>query len=151
MKLAVALQERADLNIKIGDLKDRIERNVLVQEGEAPTEDPMVLKKELDSCIERLAYLIAAINKTNCETKVDGKSITELLARKDVLEVKSAAYRDIVYVGSSNTDRARNTEIKIVSVINVKAWQKETDEIAKEIRLIDNKIQETNWTTELIE
>ena len=150
MKLAVALQERADLNIKIGDLKDRINRNVLVQEGEKPTEDPKDLKKELDTCINRLEYLIAAINKTNCETKVDGKSITELLARKDVLEVKSAAYRDIVYVGSSNTDRARNTEIKIVSVINVKAWQKEADEIAKEIRLIDNKIQETNWTTELV-
>ncbi|MBO1872016.1 DIP1984 family protein [Lachnoanaerobaculum sp. Marseille-Q4761] len=151
MKLAVALQERADLNIKIGDLKARINRNVLVQEGEKPTEDPKDLKKELDACINRLEYLIAAINKTNCETKVDGKSITELLARKDVLEVKSAAYRDIVYVGSSNTDRARNTEIKIVSVINVKAWQKEADEIAKEIRLIDNKIQETNWTTELVE
>lgn len=151
MKLAVALQERADLNIKIGDLKARINRNVLVQEGEKPTEDPKDLKKELDTCINRLEYLIAAINKTNCETKVDGKSITELLARKDVLEVKSAAYRDIVYVGSSNTDRARNTEIKIVSVINVKAWQKEADEIAKEIRLIDNKIQETNWTTELVE
>ena len=36
-------------------------------------------------------------------------------------------------------------------VIDVKAWQKETDLISKEIRLIDNKIQETNWTTELIE
>ena len=151
MKLAVALQERADLNIKIGDLKARINRNVLVQEGEKPTEDPKDLKKELDTCINMLEYLIAAINKTNCETKVDGKSITELLARKDALEVKSAAYRDIVYVGSSNTDRARNTEIKIVPVINVKSWQKEADETAKEIRLIDNKIQETNWTTELIE
>ena len=63
--------------------------------------------------------------------KVDGKSITELLARKDALEVKSAAYRDIVYVGSSNTDRARSTEIKIVSVINVKSWQKEADESSK--------------------
>ena len=113
--------------------------------------DPKDLKKELDACINRLEYLIAAINKTTCETKVDGKSITELLARKDALEVKSAAYRDIVYVGSCNTDRARNTEIKIVSVINVKSWQKEADETAKEIRLIDNKIQETNWTTELIE
>ena len=151
MKLAVALQERADLNIKIEDLKGRLNRNILVQEGEKPAEDPKDLKKELDACINRLEYLIAAINKTNCETKVDGKSITELLARKDALEVKSAAYRDIVYVGSSNTDRARNTEIKIVSVINVKSWQKEADETAKEIRLIDNKIQETNWTTELIE
>ena len=151
MKLAVALQERADLNIKIGDLKARINRNVLVQEGEKPAEDPKDLKKELDACINRLEYLIAAINKTNCETIVDGKSITELLARKDALQVKSSVYRDSVYVGSSNTDRARSTEIKIVPVIDVKAWQKETDETAKEIRLIDNKIQETNWTTELIE
>ena len=151
MKLAVALQERADLNIKIEDLKGRLNRNILVQEGEKPAEDPKDLKKELDACISRLEYLIAAINKTNCETIVDGKSITELLARKDALQVKASAYRDRVYVGSSNTDRARNTEIKIVPVIDVKAWQKEADETAKEIRLIDNKIQETNWTTELIE
>lgn len=151
MKLAVALQERADLNIKIEDLKGRLNRNILVQEGEKPAEDPKDLKKELDSCINRLEYLIAAINKTNCETIVDGKSITELLARKDALQVKTSVYRDSVYVGSSNTDRARSTEIKIVPVIDVKAWQKEADETAKEIRLIDNKIQETNWTTELIE
>lgn len=147
MRLAVALQERADLNIKIDDLKDRLERNVLVQEGEEPT----ALKKELDSCIERLAYLIAAINKTNCVTMVEGKTITELLARKDALSVKVSAYRDTVYTGNSNTKRARNTEIKIMPAIDVKAWQKETDLISKEIRLIDNKIQETNWTTELIE
>ena len=151
MKLAVALQERADLNIKIEDLKGRLNRNILVQEGEKPAEDPKDLKKELDSCINRLEYLIAAINKTNCETIVDGKSITELLARKDALSVKVSAYRDTVYTGNSNTNRARNTEIKIMPAIDVKAWQKETDLISKEIRLIDNKIQETNWTTELIE
>ena len=111
----------------------------------------MALQKELDSCIERLSYLIAAINKTNCETFIDGKSITELLARKDALSVKVSAYRDTVYTGNSNTKRARGTEIKIMPAIDVKAWQKETDLISKEIRLIDNKIQETNWTTELIE
>ena len=151
MRLAVALQERADLNIKIDDLKDRLERNVLVQEGEEPTEEPTALKKELDSCIERLAYLIAAINKTNCVTMVEGKTITELLARKDALSVKVSAYRDTVYTGNSNTKRARNTEIKIMPAIDVKAWQKEADELSKEIRLIDNRIQETNWTTDLIE
>ena len=53
MKLAVALQERADLNIKIEELKGRLSRNILVQEGEKPPEDPKDLKKELDSCINR--------------------------------------------------------------------------------------------------
>ena len=68
MRLAVALQERADLNIKIDDLKDRLERNVLVQEGEEPTEEPMALKKELDSCIERLSYL--KIGRASCRERV---------------------------------------------------------------------------------
>ena len=144
MRLAEALQERADLNSKISDLEVRLDRNILVQEGEAPNEEPKDLKKELDDCIERLAYLISAINKTNCEIKVDGKSITELLARKDALNLK-------VSVGNSSTNRARGTEIKLIPVIDVKAWQKEADELSKEIRLIDNRIQETNWTTDLIE
>lgn len=151
MRLAEALQERADLNSKINELECRLNRNILVQDGENPNEDPNDLKRELDACIERLAYLISDINKTNCETKVDGKSITELLARKDALNVKVSAYRDAIEVGNSSTDRARGTEIKIMSIIDVKAWQKEADEISKEIRLIDNKIQETNWTTDLIE
>ena len=39
MKLAEALQERADLNRKIAQLRQRIAKNVLVQEGELPAED----------------------------------------------------------------------------------------------------------------
>ena len=70
MKLAEALQERADLNRNIEQLKSRLNNNVLVQEGERPAESPEQLKQELDRSIERLTYLIAHINKTNCETKV---------------------------------------------------------------------------------
>ena len=40
MKLAESLQERADLNRKIEELKQRLENNCLVQEGERPAEDP---------------------------------------------------------------------------------------------------------------
>ena len=36
MKLAEALQERADLNIRIQQLRSRLENNALVQEGEQP-------------------------------------------------------------------------------------------------------------------
>ena len=48
MKLAEALQERADLNKKIQQLQQRINSNVLVQEGEKSQEDPQALMKELD-------------------------------------------------------------------------------------------------------
>ena len=43
MKLAEALQERADLNRRIEQLRNRLENSALVQEGERPAEAPEVL------------------------------------------------------------------------------------------------------------
>ena len=151
MKLAEALQERADLNRKIEQLRQRIESNVLVQEGEKSQEDPQALIKELDAAIARLEKLMADINLTNCRTMAGGKTLTELIARKDALSVKLSAYRDIAYEANQNTRRARNTEIKIKSQVKVSSLQKAADDIAAEIRKLDNTLQETNWTTELIE
>ena len=151
MKLAEALQERADLNRNIAQLKSRLLNNVLVQEGEKTVEDPNVLKQELDSSIERLHYLITRINLTNCNTTINGKTLTELIAQKDTLTLKISTYKDIVYTGSQATYRARNTEIKVKSIISVHDWQLEIDKMAKELRLLDNKLQEKNWTTDLIE
>lgn len=151
MKLAEALQERADLNRNIEQLKSRLKNNVLVQEGEKTVEEPENLKKRLDACIERLAYLIAKINRTNCETKLEGQTLTEIIAKKDALSVKIQVYKDIVYVGSQTSHRARNSEIKIKSAISVINWQVEIDKMAKELRQLDNKLQESNWNTVLIE
>ena len=83
MKLAEALQERADLNRRIEQLNSRLYRNSKVQQGRNPEEDPAELISELDGCISRLEYLIAKINICNCNTKTpDGKSITELIAKR---------------------------------------------------------------------
>ena len=64
MKLAEALQERADLNKKIEQLRSRITSNALMQEGVLPVEDPEQLLKELDECLNQLEKLIIVINKT---------------------------------------------------------------------------------------
>lgn len=152
MKLAEALQERADLNRNIEQLRSRLSNNVLVQEGERPTEAPEALKRELDGALARLAYLIAAINRTNCETRMeDGQTLTELIAKKDALTLKLRLYKEIVRAGSQAAHRARNTEIKIVPTISVAAWQAEIDGMAKELRLLDNRLQATNWVTDLME
>jgi len=151
MKLAEALQERADLSKKIAQLRQRIGYNVLVQDGEESMEDPQVLIAELDSAITRLGKLIVDINLTNCKTYVADKTLTELIAQKDALSTKLSAYRDIAYEANQNTRRASRTEIKIKSQIKVAEIQKVSDELAAEIRKLDNTLQETNWTTELIE
>ena len=82
MKLAEALQERADLNRKIDEIRRRLGKNILVQEGEAPAEDPNALLVELNACIDRLETLMAAINRTNGRTRVNGMTLTELIAKK---------------------------------------------------------------------
>lgn len=151
MKLAEALQERADINRSIEQLKNRLNNNVLVQEGEKTAEDPGKLKQELDAAIERLTYLIARINLTNSQIKVDGQTLTELIAKKDALSLKISTYKNIVFTGSQTSYRARNTEIKIKSSIVVMDWQAEIDAMSKELRLLDNKLQESNWNTKLIE
>ena len=151
MKLAEALQERADLNRKIEELRRRLNNCILVQEGEEPAEDPAALLEELNGAVARLETLMAQINLTNCRTKVQGMTLTEMIARKDAMLLKISAYRDLVYTAGQNTQRARGTEIKVKSVLKASELQTEVDTLAKEIRLLDNLLQETNWKTRLIE
>ena len=151
MKLAEALQERADLNRKIDELRRRLGNNVLTQEGEEPAEDPAALLSELDAAVARLETLMAQINLTNCRTKAEGRTLTELIAQKDALQLKLSAYRDLVYTAGQSTMRARGTEIRVRAVLKASELQKQADAMAKELRRVDNLLQETNWKTKLIE
>lgn len=149
MKLAEALQERADLNRKIDQLENRLCDNVLVQEGENSNEDPEELFKEFDDSIDRLEELIARINLTNSQTTIKDQSLTELIAAKDVLQKKISIYKEVLNAASKNTARATRSEIKVLTVINVRQLQKKIDRMSKQYRELDNLIQQSNWNTDL--
>lgn len=150
MKLAEALQERADLNRRIEQLNSRLYRNSKVQQGRTPEEEPAELIAELDGCIERLEYLISRINITNSVTKsADGKTLTELIAKRDCLKIKIDAYRELADSASSLCDRATRSEIAILSTVDVRAIQKQIDAMSRELRCTDNTVQQLNWLTEL--
>ena len=150
MKLAEALNERADIQRRIAQLKARLLNNSKVQEGEKPAEDPNDLLNELNFCVQRLEELIARINKTNCYAKDGSVSITELIAHKDVLAQKLGIYRDFLNSASAVVNRITKTEIKIQPSVDVRALQKQIDMMSKAYRETDTKIQELNWTTELL-
>ena len=150
MKLAEALQERADLDRRVQQLQQRLENNAMVQEGESPAEDPAELLAELDGCIGALEQIVARINLTNCRTTVEGKSLTQLLARRDALKLKLSAYRSLAQSASHLGHRGMRSEIKWLSTVNVRELQKRVDQLAKELRALDNAIQAANWATELI-
>ncbi|MBQ1820978.1 MAG: DIP1984 family protein [Clostridia bacterium] len=150
MKLAEALQERADLNRRIEQLRSRIGANALVQEGEKTAEDPNALLTELEQCAERLCALMSAINRTNCDTVVGGRSLTDMIAERDSKRVLLSVYHDTVDAASRAAQRATRSEIRILPALNVKALQEKADLLSKELRLLDNALQEQNWKTELI-
>ena len=151
MKLAEALQERADLQAKIAQLSERINNTVLVQEGEVPAEDPTQMLEEVSSCIDRMESLVRQINLSNCQLKVDGESLTAIIAKKDMLTRKLSVFKKALSYALQSTYRARGTDIKILPAINVGKLRKDADAMAMELRLIDNKLQKANWTFDLIE
>ena len=150
MKLANALSQRAELQTRIHQLETRLYNNAQVQEGESPAEDPQDLLQELEEDYARLEALIACINRTNCCTLVDGVPLSDLLARRDCQKSKLRGLRDFLDCASELTPRRTAGEIKIRSTVNVREMRKQLDWQSKALRELDEKIQEANWTTDLL-
>lgn len=150
MKLASALSERTDIQNRISELSVRLNNNAKVQDGDKPAEDPIMLIGELDRLFKRLEELMARINLTNSKTVSDGRTVTEILAQRDCLKKKIEITRNFLNTASSKVNRMTRTEIKIVSTVPVAEIQTELDGLSKQLRIVDEKIQELNWTTELI-
>lgn len=150
MKLATALSERADLQSRLSELSIRLNNNAKVQEGEEPSESPQELLEEVERIFTRLEELITKIHQTNSNTLYEGKTVTELLAHRDCLKNKIHLMRNFLDCSSDKVSRMTHAEIKIKSTVSVSELQKQVDRLAKEMRETDEKIQELNWTTELL-
>lgn len=150
MRLAEALNERADLQTRIAQLRARLNRNARVQEGEQPAEQPSDLLCQLDALIAELEQLIARINKTNAQTVDGGSTLTELLAKRDCMTIKIGALREFLAEASHTVMRSTQGEVKIKSTVSVAELQKQVDAEAKTLRELDVRIQSLNWSTELL-
>ena len=152
MKLANALSQRSELQTRLRQLGERLNNNAQVQEGERPSEDPEELLRELDEGYARLERLIAAINRANSETRTEGgETISDLLARRDCLKSRLSALRSFLDNASSLVRRRTASEIKIHSTVDVRALQKRVDALSRDLRELDETIQEKNWTTDIPE
>ena len=149
MKLAEALILRADLSKRLEQLRQRLTASALVQEGEEPAEDPQVLLSQLDQVTQELEALVARINLTNASRKKDGRTLTELLARREVLQQKISVLQSLLDTASHRVNRGSRSEVKIYSTVSVPELRKHTDELSKELRLLDTAIQSANWSVDL--
>lgn len=151
MKLAEALSHRSALVNKIKEIESRLTDNVKVQEGDAPSENPMELIVALESTLAELQRIVYAINLTNTRTTIAGRSLTALLAERDMLKQKTRALSSALTHLTGRGDRYSRNEIKYVPTIDAADLRKLYDKSASDMRKLDLQIQSAGWTTDLIE
>lgn len=150
MKLAEALLERADLQKRLVQLKERLLRSTVVQEGEQPAEDPDSLLVEMENIIKSLKILVTRINHTNSTTTlVNYGTISDAITHRELLMKKRSILESFIEKASIMDMRYSHSEIKTIPTVNVKELQDQVDDISKQYRLVDTLLQQTNWLTDL--
>lgn len=155
MKLAEALTARADLQRRIEQLRARIVANARYQEGEEPAEDAAALIVEADAALTQLRDLIRRINATNARLDLgaDG-TMTDALAARDVLRLRHTVLTDAAAAASGSNDqflRQMRSELRQVAALPVAKLRSQADAVAQELRELDNRIQQANWSNDLEE
>ncbi|WP_025132610.1 DIP1984 family protein [Leucobacter sp. PH1c] len=172
MKLAEALALRADTQKRIAQLRARIAANARFQEGEEPAEDAAALLSEAALAVGELEQLVRSINTTNSAVTLElpaaparpsggrrretGASqsatitMTDALARRDSLRLRHS-----ILVGAAEAaqptgaHRQLRSELREVSALSVPELHTQADAVARELRELDAKIQQANWSEEL--
>lgn len=150
MKLAEALIERADLQCRLEQLKQRLNQNAQYQEGEKPAESPEALLAEYRQAATKLEQLIVKINLANNRIQLEsGQLMVEALAKRDRLKAEHNTLINLADAATQTFDRYSRSEIKTLAAIDVKAIRKQIDELAKQHRQLDTQIQQANWINEI--
>ncbi|MCX3063644.1 DIP1984 family protein [Streptomyces beihaiensis] len=156
MKLAEALAERAEAVRRVEQLKSRVVDSARYQEGETPAENASDLLAEADEALSALETLIRRVNRTNATVQLaEGGTLTDALARRDVLRMRhavlTAAADAAAGAGGRGYGRQLRSELLMLSALPVADLRRQADDLAREIRELDVRIQRTNWEADLLD
>lgn len=154
MKLAEALAERADAARRVEQLRARIVANARYQEGEEPAEDANALLTEVGAVLDELQVLISRINRTNAGAEIEpGVTVTDALARRDVLRMRHSVISSAADAAAGRDHggfvRQLRSELKMLTALPVAELRLQADELARQIRELDIRIQRRNWEVDL--
>ena len=111
----------------------------------------MALLDEYLDVSRQNSRLIVRINKTNnAITLEDGTAMVEALAERDRLKSTHSLLKSLAAEATPKQDRYSKKEIRFVSAVSVRDTQRQADDVAKEYRVLDGKIQQANWTHDLM-
>lgn len=155
MKLAEALAARAHATRQVEQLRARVVDNARYQEGEAPAEDARELLAGANTALDELESLIRRINRTNSATPLGTGTITDALARRDVLRhrhsVTTAAADAAAGRDHHGMGRRLRSELLMLSALPVAELRATADDLARQIREVDTQIQRLNWEVDLLD
>lgn len=155
MKLAEALAMRADATRRVERLRSRIVDNARYQEGETPAEDAASLLAEVDEVLTELESLIRRINRTNAATALGEGTITDAIARRDVLRQRHSVTTAAADAAAGHDQRGRGrqlrSELLYVSALPVAELRITADRLARQVRELDVRIQRANWEVDLLD
>ena len=155
MKLAEALAMRADSVKRIEQLRGRIDGNARFQEGEEPAEDAAALLAEVGDVLDEFENLVRRINRTNAASRIDGDTtVTDALARRDALRLRHSIVTgaaDAAVGRDRGYGRQLRSELKMLSALPVASLRAQADELARELRELDVRIQRANWEIDLLD
>lgn len=156
MKLAEALAERAHATRRVEQLRSRIVSSARYQEGEEPAEDGNALLVEAAELLDRLEQLIRSINRTNASAPfAPDATLTDALARRDVLRLRHAVLSSAADAAAGREHggyvRQLRSELRMLAALPVAELRAQADEVARELRELDVRIQQANWALDLVE
>lgn len=150
MLLAEALARRAEADERLRALTQRLTQGALIQEGDTPAEDPAELLAEAAHLLTEIETLVRRINHTNAQTPFEGATLTDALARRDATLRARRLYSQVADAAAARQDRYTRSEVRFVPTLDVAALRKMADDASKAYRELDTKIQQANWSTQLM-
>ena len=156
MKLAEGLALRTDAVRRVDQLRARIVASARYQEGEEPPEDAVALLAEANEALDDLQALIRRINRTNAAAQIgDDGTLTDALAPRDVLRLRHAVVTTAADAAAGRSQgaivRQLRSELRMLAALPVAQLRVRADEIARELRELDIRIQRSNWEVDLLD
>ncbi len=156
-KLAEALIERKGLQEQLARLQARLAASAKVQEGDQPAEQPGELIDQARQVLAEIKRLTMQINFTNLQTVLpgdDGLTVMGAIAERDRLRDERCTLEHLNNAARIEPTRVygvTRNEIKWRATVDVADIQKRIDQLSQSYRILDTRIQEANWLTDLIQ
>ncbi len=152
MKLGEALSKLKKEKSRLARLISLRKDNVYVEEGKKTPFDPEKLTKEIDEKIDEIRKLKVRIQKTNLAAIVKGEDspLAEAIIKVNDLRSKIAHLSTIFEKKREYFFRDKD-QIEKIPQLHEGEVEEQLEKLEIEKIQLDNKIQITNWTTDLQE